>query len=71
MDKVHIMHILHDKLRLFRALEIKNCNKMKFSNGGQFLALTDQKNIYIYASYTMENLLPNNKPIKCPSQSVS
>ena len=71
LDKVHIMHILHDKLRLFRALEIKNCNKMKFSNGGQFLALTDQKNIYIYASYTLENLLPNNKHIKYPSQSVS
>jgi len=34
MDKVRIMHVLHDELREFRTLEIKNCNKMKFSNGG-------------------------------------
>lgn len=31
---VRIMHVLHDELRDFRTLEIKNCNKMKFSNGG-------------------------------------
>lgn len=34
MDKVRIMHILHDELREFRTLEIKNCVKMKFSTGG-------------------------------------
>lgn len=66
-DKVRIMHALHDELREFRTLEVKNCNKIKFSNGGQYLAFTDQKNIYIYASYTVENLLPNNKPLKSPS----
>ena len=41
VDKVRIMHVLHDELREFRTLEIKNCNRLKFSNGGQFLALTD------------------------------
>lgn len=71
MDKVRIMHVLHDELREFRTLEIKNCNRIKFSNGGQFLALTDQKNIFLYASYTVENLLPNNKPLKSPSQQIS
>ena len=34
MDKVRIMHVLHDELREFRTLEIKNVNKVKFSNGG-------------------------------------
>lgn len=41
VDKVRIMHILHEELLEFRTLEIKNCNKMKFSNGGQILAITD------------------------------
>ncbi len=41
IDKVRVMHVLHDDLREFRILEIKNCTRMKFSNGGQFLALTD------------------------------
>lgn len=71
IERVMICHILHDELRTFLTLEIKNCSKMKFSNGGQYLALTDQKNLFLYASYTMENLLPNNKPIKCPSTSIS
>jgi len=34
IDRVIIMHILHEELLEFRTLEIKNCNKMKFSNGG-------------------------------------
>lgn len=33
-DKVRIMHILHDELKEFKNFDLKNCNKIKFSNGG-------------------------------------
>jgi hypothetical protein len=41
IDRIRIMHILHDELRDFRHLPIKGCNKMKFSTGGQFFVAVD------------------------------
>ena len=63
-DKIRIMHILHDVLRDFKAIEIKCCKMMKFSNGGQFFACMDNKEIQIYGSYTLERL----NTIKCSVQ---
>lgn len=63
IDRVRIMHVLHDELRDFRTLEHKNAYKLKFSNGGQYLVVVEQKNFYIYASYTLECLARE----KCPS----
>ncbi len=54
IDRVRVMHILHDELRDFRTLEHKNCYKMKFSNGGQYFIVVEQKNFYIYSSYTLD-----------------
>ena len=68
IDKVRIIHILHDKLRDFRTLDIKNCTKMKFSNGGHFFVAVDQKYLYIYSSYTLELVTTRQK---CPSQNIS
>lgn len=59
-DKIRIYHILHDDLRLFRNIERKFCSKLKFSNGGQYLACVVQKNIYIYKSYTLECVFSEN-----------
>lgn len=67
IDRVRIIHILHDELRDFRQLDIKNCQRMKFSNGGHFFVAIDQKFIYIHASYTLELIVR----LKCPSQSIS
>lgn len=53
-DKIRIYHVLHDDLRIFRNIERKFCSKIKFSNGGQWLACIVQKHIYIYRSYTLE-----------------
>lgn len=53
-DKIRIYHVLHDDLRIFRNIERKFCTKIKFSNGGQWLACAVQKNLYIYRSYTLE-----------------
>lgn len=34
IDKIRIFHILHDELKHFRTIEVKNCYHMRFSNGG-------------------------------------
>lgn len=56
MDKIRIYHILHDELRHFRNIEVKNCSKMKFSNGGQYFVAVHDEYILIYQSYTLERL---------------
>jgi hypothetical protein len=44
---VLVMHILHDELRTFKQLkdskgyDLKNVTKMKFSNGGHLLVVSD------------------------------
>lgn len=53
-DKIRIYHVLHDDLRIFRNIEGKHCSKIKFSNGGQWLACIVQKFLYIYRAYTLE-----------------
>lgn len=67
IDRVRVMHVLDDELRDFRSLEHRNCSKLKFSNGGQFLVIVEQKFFFVYASYTLEKLAQN----KCPSPSVT
>ena len=70
VDKVRVMHILDDELRDFRILDHKNVSKMKFSNGGQFLVIVEQRMFYIYSSYTLE-LLTKNKSASTTISSIS
>jgi WD40 repeat protein len=67
VDRVRIMHVLDEELRDFRSLEHRNCHKMHFSNGGQFLVIVEQKMFFVYATYTLEKLYYS----KCPSPNVS
>lgn len=62
IDKVRVMHVLDDELRDFRSLEHRNCQKIKFSNGGQFLVIVEPKNFFVYASYTLERLAHCKSP---------
>jgi len=56
-DKIRIYHILHDNFRIFKNIDVKHCYKIKFSNGGHFMACVVQKSICIYKSYTCERVL--------------
>ena len=62
IDRVRVMHVLDDELREYRNLEHRNCHKMKFSTGGQYLVVVEQKNFFVYASYTLECLSRNKSP---------
>ena len=55
VDKIKIFHVLHNELKHFRNIDIKNCQKMRFSNGGHLFAATDQKScIHVFHSFTLE-----------------
>jgi WD40 repeat protein len=41
LDKIRIYHILHDELRQYKTLEIKNCQRMRFNQGGNFFFVCD------------------------------
>ena len=56
IDKIRIYHILHDELRHYKNIEIKNCQKMKFCTGGHLFFAIDNKQIHIFNSYTLIRL---------------
>ena len=51
---------MHRDLRLFKELNVTNSTKLKFSNGGQFIACaskpkgSDYNNIIIFNAYSFE-----------------
>jgi cilia- and flagella-associated protein 57 len=67
-DRIRLFHILHNGTRSFRQIDIRNCSKIKFSNGGQWFAATDSKHLYLYNSYTLQRIGP---PEKLPSGNVT
>jgi WD40 repeat protein len=56
IDKIRFYHILHDELRHFKNIELKNCQKMKFSSGGHLFLAVANKTIQIFNSYTLMRL---------------
>ncbi len=60
VDKIRYFHLLHDQLRIYKEIVLKNCCLLKFSNGGQYLAAAYNKNkssqyfVNIYNSYSAE-----------------
>lgn len=56
IDKIRFFHILHDELRHYKNIEIKNCQRMKFSTGGHLFFAVANKTIQIFNSYTLMRL---------------
>ena len=67
LDKIRLYHILHDELRQYKTIEVKNCQRMKFNLGGNFFFVVDQKNLLIFNAYTLQKL----HQIKTTSEGVS
>lgn len=43
IDKVRLFHILKNELRLYRDLPVKSATLIRFSQGGQFIAVAFPK----------------------------
>lgn len=69
IDKIRFYHILNEHLRLYRDISVKNASLLKFSSGGNMIAVayprgtkTTQYNVAIYNAYTLENLYVSTTP---------
>jgi len=59
VDKIRIFHLTYNDLKAYREIGLKNCNQIRFSNGGNYLACaaktkSNNFDIYVYNSNTME-----------------
>ena len=45
-------NILSNKIALSKAITLKNCNEIKFANGGHLFACTQKSEIFVYNFYT-------------------
>lgn len=55
-DKLRLMTVLMDDLRLIKEVGIKGCKECAFSTGGQLFAAVNGTTISIYNTYTCENV---------------
>ncbi|KAI4835933.1 WD repeat-containing protein 65 [Plasmodium brasilianum] len=55
-DKLRVFHILYNKLKVKKEFFLKNCSCCKFSNGGNFMAVSKISTLYIYKTYTYDLL---------------
>ncbi|OAE23436.1 hypothetical protein AXG93_961s1350 [Marchantia polymorpha subsp. ruderalis] len=55
-DKLRLMNILIDDIRIAKEFNIKSCQDCAFSNGGQYFAAVQSNVIYIFSTYSFENL---------------
>lgn len=67
IDKIRVYHIMHDELRHYKSLEIKNCSKMRFNPGGNLFFVVDGKTLLIFNSYTLQKV----HQIKTTSEGVA
>lgn len=51
-DKVRILSVLLDDLKVSREISLRQINFVKFSNGGQYFAVSCSTNLQIYQTYT-------------------
>ncbi|XP_076813301.1 cilia- and flagella-associated protein 57-like [Clavelina lepadiformis] len=55
-DKLRLMNILIDDIRIFKELTIRGCRECAFSNGGHLFAAVHGNVIQVYSSTTFENV---------------
>ena len=60
IDKLGLYHLSHKELKLYKEINLKNCVQVKFSNGGQYIAVATQKpksvhyEVLVFDSFTLE-----------------
>jgi WD40 repeat protein len=56
-DKLRLMNLLMDDIRMYRELPVKLCREVQFSHGGQYFAAANQSNVVlVFNFYTCEKL---------------
>ena len=47
---------MHDELRKIKQLDVRNCNLLRYSRGGQYLLATNKQFVHIFNAYTFVEL---------------
>ncbi|KAI9091005.1 quinon protein alcohol dehydrogenase-like superfamily [Phlyctochytrium arcticum] len=55
-DKLRLMNVLMDDLRVFREFPLRGCRECRFSSGGHFFAAAQGNMFQIYSTWTFENV---------------
>lgn len=55
-DKLRLMTVLSDDLRVVREVPIKACRECSFSNGGQYFAAVNNNAVHVFQTYTGASL---------------
>lgn len=55
-DKLRLMNILMDDIRVFKEFAIKSCKECQFSNGGHLFAAVNGNTIQVFSTYTCDLL---------------
>lgn len=55
-DKLRLMNLMVDDIRLFREFNIRNCKECRFSNGGQYFAAVHGNVVQVFNTWTFENV---------------
>ncbi len=55
-DKLRMMNLLMDDIRMAKEFNIKACGECYFSNGGQYFAAVQSNAVHIFETYTCNNL---------------
>lgn len=55
-EKLRLMNILLDDIRVFKEFVIRGCRECAFANGGHMFAAVNNNLIQIFNSYSFENI---------------
>ncbi|XP_028666683.1 cilia- and flagella-associated protein 57 [Erpetoichthys calabaricus] len=57
LDKLRLMNLLIDDIRIFKEFTVRGCRECSFSHGGHLFAAVNGNVIHIYSTTTFENIL--------------
>ena len=55
-EKLRLLNILIDELRVFKEISIRGCRECRFSNGGHLFAAANSNLIQVYGTFSFENV---------------
>ena len=55
-EKLRLMNILLDDVRVFKEFAIRGCRECAFANGGHMFAAVNNNLIQLYGAYSFENI---------------
>lgn len=55
LDRISLFNIFENDLASFKEIHIKNCQHIKFSNGGHLFAIANSNIVQVYQFFTGEN----------------